>query len=109
MNQPPSRHPLFVAIACIALVGAWSTGAHEAETGESVALLAPAEPTSQPMPTDCQGLRGPSRALCLFEATRLAERVEAVEPTERPQRASAAPASTLRVTARHMPTGLIAR
>lgn len=73
MNQSPSRHPLFAAIACIALAGAWSTGAYEAESGDSLALMSmvtPDAPTPQQLGSDCPGPRGPSRALCLFEASR---------------------------------------
>lgn len=73
MNQPSSRHPLFAAIACIALAGAWGTGAYESETGESlglVSMVAADAPASQRLGADCSGPRGPTRVLCLFEASR---------------------------------------
>jgi uncharacterized iron-regulated membrane protein len=71
MNQPPPRHPLFIAIAGIALAGAWGTGAYEAATGTSAALMAQADAPAAPLSAEeCTGPRGPLRLLCVFEVTR---------------------------------------
>lgn len=71
MNRSPSRNPAFIAIACIAMAGAWSTGAFEVEQAQRepasvdrVALLRDAP--------DCLDVSGTRRALCLYESTRVA-------------------------------------
>jgi len=84
---------LFAAIACIALAGAWSTGAYEAETGDSLALVSMATsetPSAQQLGSDCPGPRGPTRALCLFEASR-----PATAPSPREAASLAGPETTL--------------
>lgn len=70
MDTTSSRQPLFVAVACIALGGAWSTGAYEAQTGTSVAMLTQDPLASPSLSLDCPDPRGATRTLCLFEASR---------------------------------------
>jgi hypothetical protein len=105
MNQSPSRHPLFVAIAGIALAGAWSTGAYEAETGTSVALLGQDMASSAPRDAEleCSGPRGPARALCLFRHTAAAGRYDTpMESVALPEPST--PPRAVRVAARRSAT-----
>jgi len=105
MNQPPSRHPLFAAIACIALAGAWSTGAYEAETGTSVALLAQAQVASaqRSAEAECVGPRGPARSLCLFRTTSPSQSDAAFQAVDGPM-AEANTSNLMKVAARKPPT-----
>lgn len=80
MNPAPSRHPLFVAIACMSLFAAWSTPEAEVVTVEmprtEAQVLGEALPpmfrATASLEADCLAHAGAQRALCVYAATRKA-------------------------------------
>lgn len=68
MTCPPSRHPVFLVVAGLALASAWSMGAFEAELAEREPTAVDRLALLRDTP-DCLDAGGPRRALCLYRAT----------------------------------------
>ncbi|HEU4457564.1 MAG TPA: hypothetical protein VFR90_00400 [Methylibium sp.] len=74
VNLSPSRHPAFIAIACLSLLAAWSTPEADVAPGQSTLALVEALPptlrTPPKLEADCLTHAAAQRALCVYAATR---------------------------------------